>query len=301
MQTDSALRRGPVGLLYPGDMGTAVAKLLRSSGLRVVTSLDGRSAATVRNCRAAGIEEVPGLGDVVKTASILLVLVPPAAAGAVARQVRDQFHWRGEGDRLIYVDLNSIAPDTARAIAGEFAQSSVDFVDGAISGPAARLAERCVLYLSGVRAGPVAALFEGKMRVQVLGDAPGQASTMRMLLSGMTKGVIALFVEMAIAARSAGVLDRLLTAYRGSYPGIMEVVDRTLPSYPQHAARRGQEMAEVENTLAELGLAPTVTTGVRESIEAIAQCWTAAADRTLTAAEVIEELHARGFMRAHDL
>ena len=53
-----------------------------------------------------------------------------------------------------------------------------------------------------------------------------------------------------------------LAAYRASYPGIMELVDRTLPTYPRHAARRGQEMAEVEKTLAGLGLCPTVVPGV---------------------------------------
>src|SRR5438105_2706657 len=82
------------------------------------------------------------------------------------------------------------------------------------------------------RAGEVAALFEGKMTVRVLGDAPGQASALRMLLSGLTKGVIALFVELALAARQAGILDRTLAAYRASYPGILEVVERTLPTYP---------------------------------------------------------------------
>src|SRR5262245_25351039 len=236
MQKDWAPGSGPIGLLYPGEMGTAVATLLRCNGLRLITSLEGRGASTVRNCRSAGLEDARSLGEVVRTVSVAFALVPPAAAPQLGAQVREHLRLRRPNDRLVYVDLNSISPETARDIAQGFAGESVDFVDGAISGPASRLADRCVLYLSGVRAAQVAELFEEKMCVQVVGDRPGQASALRMLLSGLTKGIIALFVEMAVAGHRAGVLDRLLAASRVSYPGIMEVVDRTLPTYPRHAA-----------------------------------------------------------------
>jgi 3-hydroxyisobutyrate dehydrogenase-like beta-hydroxyacid dehydrogenase len=299
MRTNVLLEKpGPVGLLYPGEMGTALAGVLRRDGYRVVTTLEGRGPATARNCRAAGLEELQGLRSVVRAASVLLVLVPPGAALDVAGRVREQLAGRAEGDRLVYVDLNSVSPETAGAVAAGFAGTAVDFVDGAISGPASRLSSRCVLYLSGPLAGSVAALFEGRMQVQVVGEVPGQASALRMLLSGLTKGVTALFVEMALAACQAGVLDRLLAAYQGSYPGVMEVVDRMLPTYPLHAARRGQEMAEVESTLAQLGLHPAVTPGVRRLTEAVGGCGLAGEPaRDWSVREVVEELHARRLLR----
>jgi hypothetical protein len=146
----------------------------------------------------------------------------------------------------------------------------------------------------------VAGLFEGKMRVVVLGDMPGQASALRMLLSGLTKGVIGLFVEMAVAARQAGVLERMLAAYRASYPGIMEVVDRTLPTYPVHAGRRGQELAEVHATLSQLGLHAALTPAVEQLTKTMADCFTASdQDRTWSVPEIINELYARGFLHAN--
>jgi hypothetical protein len=121
-----------------------------------------------------------------------------------------------------------------------------------------------------------------------------------MLLSGLTKGVIALFVEMALAGRRAGILDRLVAAYRTDYPGVMEVVDRILPTYPRHAARRGQEMVEVERTLSALGLRPTVAAGVRELITDLGRCWPADDKSDWGVADVIEALHTRGLLRSHD-
>jgi hypothetical protein len=154
--------------------------------------------------------------------------------------------------------------------------------------------KRLVVYLSGAAAGLVADLFGGLMRVQVLGELPGQASALRMLLSGLTKGVVALFVELAVAARQAGVQDTLLAAYQASYPGVMELVERSLPTFPRHAARRGTELQEVEATLADLGLCPVVLPGIRQLILDMARCWPAEGqDQGWSVPEVIRELHAR--------
>jgi 3-hydroxyisobutyrate dehydrogenase-like beta-hydroxyacid dehydrogenase len=297
MKTQQPATPGPgaIGLLYPGEMGAALAAVLRGAGYRLVTTLEGRGPKTRRNCRELGLEELDTLRAVVQTASVLITLVPPAAALPAAAACREQLgRHRPPGDRLLYVDLNSVAPGTARQVAAVFAGVPVDFVDGAISGPASHLCSRGVMYLSGAAAGQVAPLFGGVMRVQVLGESPGQASALRMLLSGLTKGVVALFVELAVAARRAGVQDNLLAAYQASYPGVMELVDRSLPTFPRHAARRGTEMQEVEATLADLGLCPTVVPGVRQLIAEMARCWPAdGPDKAWSVAEVIETLHAR--------
>ena len=60
--------------------------------------------------------------------------------------------------------------ETARQVAAVFAGAPVDFVDGAISGPASHLAIRGVMYLSGAAAERVAELFRGLLRVQVPSD-----------------------------------------------------------------------------------------------------------------------------------
>jgi 3-hydroxyisobutyrate dehydrogenase-like beta-hydroxyacid dehydrogenase len=129
-----------IGLLYSGEMGGAVAQLLRRDGCRLLTTLEGRGTKTVRNSRAAGLEELDCLREVVRQASMLFVLVPPAAALDMAIRVQEQLAGRGRDDRLIYVDANSVSPETVRAIASVFDGTQIDVVDAAISGPASRLA-----------------------------------------------------------------------------------------------------------------------------------------------------------------
>jgi hypothetical protein len=117
----------------------------------------------------------------------------------------------------------------------------------------------------------VADVFSPVLRVKVLGSEAGQASTFKMLISGLAKGVVALFVEMSLTARRAGLLEDLLTCYRQAYPGIVELVERLLPTYPRHAARRAEEAREVEQTIRALGLHPCLATGTRQLTEEVAR------------------------------
>ncbi len=254
------------GILYPGDLGTELGKRLRQRGQRVLTTLAGRSARTRQHAEAAGFEILGSVREVIEAAGVILSVVPPAAAVALARQVGSL----PPVDRPpVYVDLNSVSPETAGEVAEAAAPSGMPFVDGAVHGMASQLGTRGTLYLSGPQAPAVARLFEGAVRVRVLGDRPGQASAFKMLISGMAKGVVALFLEMALAARQAGLLEDLLACYREAYPSVMALVDRLLPTYPRHAARRGDELREVEQSLRALGLRPRTVTGARQLTEAV--------------------------------
>lgn len=252
-----------VGILYPGEMGTALGKLLRQKGHRVATTLAGRSPRTQRTCRDAGLEVLESLADVARTADLVMSLVPPAAATAVAE---DYCSCKPHG---AFVDLNSISPVTALRIGEICSDAGVEFVDGAVHGLAAQLSARGLVFLSGPRAPWVAETFEGMLRTRVLSAAVGDASTFRLLLSGISKGVIALFVEASLTAERAGLLEPLLACYRDIYPGVMSIVERILPTYPQHAVRRADEMREAEQMMKHLDLQPHMMTAAREVIAAV--------------------------------
>jgi 3-hydroxyisobutyrate dehydrogenase-like beta-hydroxyacid dehydrogenase len=284
-----------VGILYPGEMGAALGRVLRREGLRVITTLEGRGPRTIACCREAGLEVVPTLGEVAEAAEVILSLVPPVAAGQVAEQYASCRFPAGVARR--YVDLNSVAPATAHQIGQTVARRGVDFVDGAVHGLAAGLPERGTVYLSGPAAEGVAALLGRSLRVKVLGNEPGAASAFKMLVAGVNKGVVALLLEMCLAARQAGLLDELLACCKASYPGVLEVVERTLPTYPRHAGRRAEEMGELERTLGDLGLRPCLTRGARDLIAELSRLGLEERPGGWSLREVIEEAHSRGLLR----
>jgi hypothetical protein len=81
-----------VGVMSPGEMGAAVATVLRTHGLRVVTCLEGRSARTRQRAEAAQLEVVPTLERLVTTVEAVLSIVPtfeaPAVGAGIAQAVR---------------------------------------------------------------------------------------------------------------------------------------------------------------------------------------------------------------------
>ena len=76
-----------VAILSPGEMGHAVGAVLRQGGLRVLTQLDGRSERTRARAAGAGLEEIGDDAALVREADILLAIVVPAAAMALARRI----------------------------------------------------------------------------------------------------------------------------------------------------------------------------------------------------------------------
>jgi 3-hydroxyisobutyrate dehydrogenase-like beta-hydroxyacid dehydrogenase len=296
--------QGPtVAVLYPGDMGSALGKLLRQSGVRVVTTLEGRGARTRASCQEHGFEILNSLPEVARTADVILSLVPPRFAQDLAVSY--------SGCRVVkspapvYVDLNSISPETAVKIGDTLAQAGIVFVDGAVHGVAAKLRERGRVYLSGPRAAQVADLFGPFLQVQVLGDVPGQASAFRMLISALTKGVISLFLEVTVTARRSGLLLELLACFRDTYPGIMEVAERILPTYPQHARRRADEMHELEQMMEHRGLEPCLVRATQQLLTqlgslGLAEEFPDRSARDWSVLEVVEEVYQRHLLHKRD-
>jgi 3-hydroxyisobutyrate dehydrogenase-like beta-hydroxyacid dehydrogenase len=282
-------RNPTVGILYAGEMGSTLGRVLAGNGLRVVTTLEGRGPRTHQRCREAGFEVLPSLDAVARVADLVVSLVPPSAALGVARE------WAAAGSAgcrpCLFLDANAVSPRTAVAVNTAVAGPNVRCVDAAIQGLASQLQTRGLVYLSGPEAGEVARLLGRSLRVRVVGERVGQASALKMVLAGLAKGAAALFVEAALAAHAAGLAEPFLDRCREVYPGILEIADRLLPTFPRHAARRAEEMAEVESFLRSLGLEAAVAKGARRVIRALAAAGLEEAARDWTPAEVLQELH----------
>jgi 3-hydroxyisobutyrate dehydrogenase-like beta-hydroxyacid dehydrogenase len=290
-----------IAVLYPGDMGAALAAVLVARGYRVITALAGRGEKTAARCRELGLEVLASLADVIREANVVLSVVPPAAAEEMAAVYCELAKSAPVG--ALFVDVNSIGPELAGAIAARLHKTGVGFVDAAVNGLAKNLTKSGTLLLSGGRADEVAKLFDGAVRVRVLGTEIGQASTMKMLLAGLSKGLCGLFAELALIAQRRGMLGEMLEASAQIYPGMMLVVDRMLPTYAQHAGRRATEMNELEETARNAGIEPCVIDAVRRLHEEMAGASFGASgdgssDSGFTVASLVQRLADEGILDA---
>jgi 3-hydroxyisobutyrate dehydrogenase-like beta-hydroxyacid dehydrogenase len=288
---DNNLPQKTIGILYPGEMGACLGKLLCEAGFRVVTTTEGRSVRTRRLCCEAGLNAVDSLDKVLKQADTVISLVSPGAALSVAKIVAA--HMKGPSRSLLYIDANSISPTTVTQIAEVLRDVPVDFVDASIFGLASQLRQRGILYLSGPRAEELSGQFGRFLRVKAMGDTPGQASALKMIISGIPKGLSGLFIETMLFAQNMNLLEEALETCNEIYPGIMEVMRRMLPTYPQHAGRRCEELREVEETMLMSGLTPRILPAVREVTSVLADVgWSNNHDaQQWTIAEIIRQIH----------
>ena len=260
-----------VGVISPGAMGSAIGRSLAAGGHRVLVSVEGRSDRTRALAAGAGLESVASVDEVAACAEVVLSVVPPGSARDVLAGVV------ASGARPLFADLNAVSPDTVRKLERTAAAAGIDLVDGSISGPPPRADGSTRLYLSGPRAGEVAALEPQGMRPVVLGDRAGAASGLKMCTASVYKGTALLLTHACRTALDEGVLDEALADLRLSAPCLVEDPERWIATAASKAERYVAEMREIAATQAAAGLPADL-------FEAVAACYASISETPLAAA-----------------
>jgi 3-hydroxyisobutyrate dehydrogenase-like beta-hydroxyacid dehydrogenase len=275
-----------IGVISPGAMGSGLADALARGGNDVVATLDGRSARTRRLASDAPFRLLPSLAAVVEASDVVLSVVPPAEAPAVAAAVARATGSVHASPPLL-VDMNAVSPATLDGIERSVAAAGGELVDGSISGPPLwRRGTR--VYLSGARAHEVAGLGFAGVDVRIVGDRPGMASALKMCTGSVYKGSALILAHALLTARANGVLEGVVDDLRRELPELMEGAERWIASSAAKSARYVGEMREIAATQRSAGLPPAVFEGIAEAYERISA--TAAAEATPEQAARAERL-----------
>jgi 3-hydroxyisobutyrate dehydrogenase-like beta-hydroxyacid dehydrogenase len=237
-----------LGILHPGAMGSAVGNAARARA-SVMWASESRSEATRARAVAAGLEDAGSIDALSATVDVIISLVPPATARAIAERVA------GAGFGGLYVDANAIAPRTAVLVAGVVEAAGARFIDGGVVGPPPITPGTTRLFLSGDRAGARAEIFEGSpLGAVVLGPEIGTASAMKMAYAAYTKGSNALLLAVRALAERHGLTGELLAEWDRSLPGLGDRSEAALRRAPIKAWRFAGEMEEIAETFRAAGL-----------------------------------------------
>ena len=244
-----------VAILSPGEMGGGVGAALRRHGHTPITCLAGRGAGTKARAGRLGFRLCDDLDSMVAEADIVLSILPPEAARALADDVAAAM--RRTGRAPPFAELNAIAPETSRAIEGVIRGAGADYIDGGIVGlPPAEGRKPTRIYVSG-RAAPALDAFDGMdMAIRQCGPEIGRASAVKMCYASISKGTNTLHTAAMTAADSLGVGDILRAEIADSVPAVYERMQANVPRLPADAGRWIGEMEEIASTYASAGLPP---------------------------------------------
>lgn len=255
---------GTIGVLSIGDMGQAVARRLQNSGFRIITTLEGRTERTAALARRAGVPCLPRLADVIRESDIVLSLVPPSQAMAVARNVAVAASVMDT--QAIYVESNSVSPRTAAEVAAILATTGLRIVDACIIGgrprPEGDASEAPRFYASGPYAREFAKSCGRAIDIRVLDDGVGRASGLKMCYDALLKTTVAVAAELLVAAERLGVASSVYSELSATEPALLDFVQRRLPQVPPKAQRWVGEMHEIGTAFEDVGLPRQLVDGV---------------------------------------
>ena len=238
-----------VGIVHPGDMGSAIGACLARNGHRVIWASAGRSVATARRADAAGLTDVGTVDRMVAASDVVISVCPPHAARAVGRELR--------GFRGIFVEANAVSPRAVREIAADVTGDGASIVDGGIVGPPPHMSSPGAtrLYLAGSEAPIVARLFDSTpVDARVVAGDLGAASAMKMAYAAWTKGTAALLLAIRAMARAGDIETELVQEWYESQPDLPGRALRAGRSAATKGWRWVGEMEEIAVTFADAGL-----------------------------------------------
>jgi L-threonate 2-dehydrogenase len=269
-----------VAVIAPGMMGAAVGKRLVDNGVKVLTSLKGRSEETVKRAKAAGMAAASD--EEIAATDFILSILPPGDALSFAQRFVPAL--TASNSKPVFVECNAINPATVERVAQAIAPTDCPFVDAGIIGqppaplpnPRPLAAEDRVkgsprFYASGAAAHRFAALREYGLDVRVLDGALSAASALKMSYAGITKGTQAIGAAMMLAATRAGSADALFAELQGSQKELFPWLKRQLAMMPPKAYRWVAEMQEIADFVGDDPAAADLYKGAALFYERIAE------------------------------
>jgi 3-hydroxyisobutyrate dehydrogenase-like beta-hydroxyacid dehydrogenase len=250
----------PVGFLGFGEAGFHLARGLRGAGAPTLVAFDikaprGTEDERIR-ARAAetGTRLVETPRALAESARVILSVVTASSALDAARNLAGDL----TADHL-YVDLNSVSPDTKTQIGAAIEAGGGRFVEGAMLAPVSNVEHRVPILLNGAWAIELRnVLSPYGMRLDVMEGPTGAAAAVKMCRSIVIKGLEALMLECSLAAGEYGAADRLYDSLAETYPGMdwRKMATYMIGRVLEHGERRAREMEEVAHTLRAAGIEP---------------------------------------------
>jgi L-threonate 2-dehydrogenase len=257
-----------VAVIAPGMMGAAVGKRLADNGLKVLTSLNGRSQETIARAAASGMASASD--KEIAASDFILSILPPGDAVSLAERLMPAL--KASNSKPVYVDCNAINPVTVERVAAVIAPTDCPFVDAGIIGSPPKPGDAGPrFYASGPAAPRFGSLRQYGLDIRVLDGALSTASALKMSYAGITKGTQAIGAAMMLAASRAGTADHLYAELSSSQKEMLAWFKRGLSLMPPKAYRWIAEMHEIAGFVGEDPSARELYEGAAHFYEHIAE------------------------------
>jgi 3-hydroxyisobutyrate dehydrogenase-like beta-hydroxyacid dehydrogenase len=264
-----------IALVGFGEVGGIFGRDLAAAGLAVsvydiLLRAEPSRSLMLAKAKSANVLACETLTEAVRAAELVISAVTASSALEVAQSAAPLLR-----DGQIYLDINSVSPETKREIARAFDESPAIFIEAAVMAPVSPQRLKVPMLIGGANAAAVAPRLQAiGLIVKPVSDRVGVASAIKMCRSIIIKGLEAITVESMLTARRYGAEEHVLASLAATYPSMGW--DGPLPDYlisrvAEHGKRRAAEMREAAQAVADAGLEPLTALATAQRQDWLAQ------------------------------
>lgn len=244
-----------LGFIGYGEAAHAIALGLQSEGLKEMYAWKP-SPAYRYDPAEAGVQKLAAQKELFDLCDVVMVVAPGGAAVSVAESCKPFLT-----PRHVYLDLSTASPRDMRAVWEIIRETGAQFADGAMLDTVPKFRHKVPTVLSGSGAKAACdALAPYGMKLEIVGDKPGDAAAIKLLRSVYTKAHLACAFEMLEAAAFYGVEDYVMQSLAKTMDGksFIEGMNGRTCGGVLHADRRSHELESAAEMLEADGLTAPV-------------------------------------------
>jgi 3-hydroxyisobutyrate dehydrogenase-like beta-hydroxyacid dehydrogenase len=266
---DNPIRQ--IALIGFGEAGGIFGRDFAAVGFDVSTfdillNSEASRTAMLAKAKSARVYARDKLEEALEGADLVISAVTASSASDVAVGAA-RFLRAGQ----IYLDINSVSPETKQQIARSLERSPASFVEAAVMAAVAPQRLKVPMLLGGPHAAAVAPLLSGiGMNVKPISERIGVASAIKMCRSIIIKGLEAITVESMFTARRYGAEKQVLESLAATFPDMGwngALPDYLISRVAEHGKRRAAEMREAAQAIVDAGLEPFTALGTAQRQE----------------------------------
>lgn len=246
----------PFGFVGFGEAGSRIALGLRESRDCELHAYDIADTPKIRSrAETARVKLSASNAELAAACPTIFSLVTAASAVEAAHQ---NAPWLSP--RHVYIDCNSVSPDTKREIARVIEASGARFIEAAVMAPVPKRKGQSVpmLVIGQEAAETASALADFGFRMDAIEGGYGTAAAVKMCRSIVVKGLEAILMECVLAASRFDADERVFASLGQTFPGIdwKRLADYMVNRTIVHGERRARELDEVASMLRSIGVEP---------------------------------------------
>ena len=230
-------------------MGAAIAARFVTHGVEVLTLTGGRSSFSVARRQAAGAIETDLFG--LAACDFIFSILPSDTAVPFSESIVPALN--AVSRKGVFVECNPLSPTKVRHLEAQITSAGWAFVDAAIIGaPPLNPSSSIIFLTSGPHSERVQSLESFGFNLRDIGGKPGDASALKLLLSGLTKGFLTLANAVFASAEGRRVSSTLESLFEEAAPELWRTYVAGRSRLHTNRARWSSELSELHEFLREL-------------------------------------------------